>query len=122
MAAAPASDHRMRTATATALAIVTSLGLASGCIRGTFGAGVARNDWSQGSRDPNPMRDPTEEQRANPWTETDHDDPTAAATALPDDDARVVQTIAVVAAALFGGWIPLLTWSGSFDESRALRR
>lgn len=94
---------------------------ASACVSSRVGPGVFRQDWFEPSRDPNPMRNPTQEQTANPWAETT---PTGASEPTAADEARleVSRAVAVAAAVLAGGWLPVLSWYGTFEENRLQRR
>lgn len=95
------------------------LGLvAAACVNGHLGGGVLREDWSQRPRDEEPTADPTAELTGNPWAEHDERVPASVGAPFAPDapTAARAQLAALVLAALAGGWTPLLTWRGTFDE------
>jgi hypothetical protein len=98
----------------------------AGCITNRIAPGVLREDWSQPRRDPDPTRNPTEEPTGNPWaSESDeHINPPSEPVPEPGEDAptdsRTVdfakRGAATVLAFAVAGWIPLLEYSGTFEE------
>lgn len=108
--------------------------VAAACVSSRVGPGVLREDWSQPRRDPDPTRNPAEEPRGNPWADEREDRirgpgeegavPTASAP--PAGDRRGLD-LAKRGAATFlawavAGWLPLLEWSGTFEEDPGQRR
>ncbi|MBZ0234941.1 MAG: hypothetical protein K8M05_21615 [Deltaproteobacteria bacterium] len=96
--------------------------LASGCISSRVAPGVLREDWNEPSRDPDPTRNPTEQPTGNPWAQESEErvgPPSTEADGSADDDRTIdlarrgAATILVWAVA---GWIPLVEWSGTFEE------
>jgi hypothetical protein len=92
-----------------------SLLAASGCIAVTNGKvrpGLMR-DFSRSSRDPDPTLNPNAEPTENPWM------PEGEA-AHPEVGSRseLVQTAAAAVAAIAAGAMPMIVFSGTFDENR----
>ena len=89
-----------------ALAVVTALG----CVSSKLGPGVLDPHWQEPPRDPDPTRNPVEEQMTSPWVpEGEAWQPETPAEELA---ARAAATIA----ASLAGAIPALVWYGSFEE------
>lgn len=106
--------------------------LTVGCVTNRVGPGVLREDWNQPRRDPDPTRNPTEEPRGNPWSEEraervpppGEEPPPSEPSGEPD--TRTVD-LAKRGAATFlawaaAGWLPLVEWSGTFEEDPHQRR
>lgn len=91
-----------------------------GCTTHYIGPGrVLGPDW-QRSRDPDPTADPTKEITSNPWA-PEHEVGQPAATPASRQE-YAVRGIATVLGFLVGGLVPLLVWSGTFDENRLAPR
>lgn len=96
----------------------------SSCITSRVAPGVLREDWSQPRRDPDPTRNPTEEPTGNPWASEEEariGPPGSSEEDDPGDEDRHTVEIAKRGAATFlawaaAGWIPLVEWSGTFEE------
>ncbi len=107
-----------------------AVAVAGACVSSGVGPGVLREDWNQPRRDPDPTRNPTEEPSGNPWAvETEARIPPPgerpAATSPPGADGRGVD-LAKRGAATFlawavAGWLPIVEWSGRFEEDPAQR-
>jgi hypothetical protein len=104
--------------------------LVSGCITNRIAPGVLREDWREPRRDPDPTANPTEQQTGNPWASEEEariGPPSTAeegeeeeSSAPSADDGHTVEIAKRGAATFFawaaGGWIPLVEWSGTFEE------
>ncbi len=112
-------------------ALALAAALSGACVSNRLAPGVLREDWNQPRRDPDPTRNPTAEPTGNPWaTETEDripppgearpapDEPTAQDRRTVDFAKRGAATFLAWAAA---GWIPLIEWSGTFEEDPAQR-
>lgn len=99
----------------------------TGCITNRVGPGVLREDWSQPRRDPDPTRNPTEEPSGNPWASKNQERIAPPGEPKPDSaeedaptDSRTVDLAkrgaATILAWAAAGWIPLLEYSGTFEE------
>ena len=102
--------------------------LVSGCISSRVAPGVLREDWREPSRDPDPTRNPTEQPTGNPRATEQEErigppstDPEPEESNAPSaDDGHAVDLAKRGAATFFAwavaGWIPLVEWSGTFEE------
>ena len=102
--------------------------LVGGCITNRVAPGVLREDWNQPRRDPDPTRNPTEEPTGNPWASEEEARIGPPSTAEEPDESNAPSAadghtveIAKRGAATFlawaaAGWIPLVEWSGTFEE------
>jgi hypothetical protein len=87
------------------------------CITNHVGFGVILPpDWQTPRRDPDPTIDFTKEQTTNVWVPGDEAKQTA--TNPGDRRTELAIRIAALAAILLGGFMPMLVWSGTFDENR----
>ena len=87
----------------------------SGCIAVTNGKirpGLMR-DMSQSSRDPDPTVDPNQELSENPWMPEGE-----LAAPKPGSRSELMQIAGATAAAIMAGAMPMIMFSGTFDENR----
>jgi len=99
--------------------------LLSGCLSNRIAPGVLREDWREPRRDPDPTRNPTEQQTGNPWApeEEARVGPPSTSEEEPEEETISPHTVDIAkrGAATFlawaaAGWIPLVEWSGTFEE------